>query len=102
MCAASQLLTEGPEASAGQDAFDAFFREEGVSVASHFARDDITSALVTLGYSVATAAVKFAAKMALRRVDTLLCVKGELRKDGASTLGDGEGAGRQSRTSAWG
>lgn len=64
-----------------QDAIDAFLREEGVPGDSQVTRDDVALAVATLGYTVAAAAVKFVVKMSLRRLDTLSCVEGELRRD---------------------
>ncbi|KPA77295.1 hypothetical protein ABB37_07185 [Leptomonas pyrrhocoris] len=105
MSAASQSVAEeGTRTSTDQDDIDAFLREEGVPTSSNLTRSDIAAALVTLGYTVATASVKFVIKMALRRLDALTCVEGELRRDAieVDAKSNVEAAERKSSTSVFG
>lgn len=64
-----------------ESSIKAFLEEEGVPVRSSVTVEDITSALVALANSVATASACLAVKVALLRLDCLTAVEGELRKD---------------------
>ena len=102
---ASQQPAEQSDASTEQDEIDAFLRVEGVPMASTVTRSDIANAVVTLGYTAAAASVKFVVKVALRRLDTLLCVEGELQADAArkaKASGTPLAGRRPSRTSVGG
>ncbi|TPP53443.1 hypothetical protein CGC20_38410 [Leishmania donovani] len=92
-----------------ESSINAFLEEEGVPVSSSVTVEDITSALVALGNSVATAAASFVVKVALLRLDCLAAVEGELRKDVACAssskvrvTADKSPPRRSSRASAFG
>ncbi|XQJ25800.1 hypothetical protein NXY56_001744 [Leishmania guyanensis] len=60
---------------------NAFLEEENVPASSRITMEDITTALVVLSNSVATASASFVAKVALLRLDCFAAVEGELRKE---------------------
>ncbi|KAG5483346.1 hypothetical protein LSCM1_04893 [Leishmania martiniquensis] len=68
---------------------NSFLEEEGVPVIRKVTAEYITAALLTLGYSVATASAAFAARIVLLRLDCLTAVEGELRMEASRTSSSG-------------